>query len=275
MSDMATVYGKPSKTITKVERYGWSVKDAPGKLVLLNKSVLQVHPAYQRHAVDAKVRLIASAWSWVACGSIVVGVRGGEYWVIDGQHRVMASKLRSDIDALPCLLFETESVEQEARGFLDANTGRKPVTSLDKFRARIASGDETAKYVDTVFRRLGIVPRARAAKPLEIKSVAWAMDKARENRAAFEVVIKTAAELCQESTLQEILLQGLYYIQTNCDTKLDDKRMNDRLKKIGQARLVEAGKRSSAYFTRGGAKVWADGMLLEINKGLHNKISSD
>lgn len=273
MSEMAISFGRQSKTKTKIERYGWTVKDTPGELKRLNKNVLQVHPAYQRHAVEPKIKMIAASWSWVACGAIIVGERSGEYWVIDGQHRVLAAKRRADIDSLPCLVFETDSVEQEARGFLDANTGRKPVSSIDKFRASIAAGDETAKRVDLLFKELGINPRATANRAMEIKSVAWAMTRARDNSEAFEVVIRLAAELCQESILHEMLLDGLYYLHIHSETKLDDKRLRDRIKKIGSARLVEAAKRASAYFARGGAKVWAEGMLSEINKGLREKVT--
>lgn len=275
MSEMAVEFGRQSKTKTKIERYGWTVKDTPGELKRLNKSVLQVHPAYQRHAVETKIKMIAAAWSWIACGVIIVGKRGGEYWVIDGQHRVIAAMRRADIDSLPCLVFETDSVEQEARGFLDANTGRKPVSSIDKFRASIAAGDETAKYVDSLFHELGITPRATATKAMEIKSVAWAMTRARDSREAFEAVTRMAAELCKESILHEMLLDGLYYIHVNSVTKLNDKRLRDRLKKIGASRLIDAAKRASAYFARGGAKVWADGMLSEINKGLRDKVAID
>lgn len=272
MSEMATVFGKQSQTITKVERYGWTVRDAPGEMMSLSKHLLQVHPAYQRHAIDSKIKMIASSWSWLACGAVIVGRRGGEYWVIDGQHRVIAAKSRSDIDCLPCLVFETVSVEQEARGFLDANTGRKPVSSIDKFRASIAAGDEVAIYVDSVFQTLGIVPRSTANKAMEIKSVAWAMNRARENRETFESVMRLAAELCQERFLHEILMDGLYYIHTNCVTNLNNARLRDRIKKLGADRMIDAAKRAAAYYSRGGARVWAEGILAEINKGLRDKI---
>lgn len=272
MSEMATVFGKKSQNVTKVERYGWTVKDAPGEMISLSKHLLQVHPAYQRHAIDSKIKMIASAWSWLACGAIIVGKRGGEYWVIDGQHRVIAAKSRSDIDRLPCLVFETVSVEQEARGFLDANTGRKPVSSIDKFRASIAAGDEVAIYVDSVFQELGVIPRSTANKAMEIKSVAWAMSRARENRESFESVMRLAAELCQERILHEMLLDGLYYINANSGTSLKNPRLRERLKKVGADRLIDAAKRAAAYYARGGARIWAEGMLAEINKGLREKI---
>lgn len=273
MNEMATAFGRLSNTVTKVERFGWTIKDAPGVMTLLDKKVLQIHQDYQRQAIMFKIRAITTTWSWVACGAIIVGKRCGEYWVIDGQHRVLAAQQRADIAALPCLVFETESVQQEARGFLDANGGRKPISSIDKFRASIAAGDETAQYVSSLFDDLGITPQRHANKALEIRSVTWAMSCARENREAFEVVMRLAAEMCQEIPICEMLLGGLYYLQTHSTISLRDKRLRDRLKKIGVTRLIEGAKRAAAYFTKGGAKVWANGMLEELNKGLRDKIT--
>lgn len=117
MSKMETVNIGASKLTSKIDRYGWTVKDKPGEMKMLHKSVLKVHPSYQRHALKQKIASIASSWSWVAAGAIIVGERGGEYWVIDGQHRVLAAHNRADIDKLPCIIFVTDDVKQEARGF--------------------------------------------------------------------------------------------------------------------------------------------------------------
>lgn len=261
-----------STTVTKVDRYGWTLKDKPGDLIHIDKKALSIHPSYQRHSVEAKVKSIASSWSWIACGAIIIGARDGEYWVIDGQHRVLAAMRRADIELLPCLVFETKSIQQEAVGFLNANTGRKPITGLDKFRASIAAGDETALYVDSIFNELGIVPSQNSSKPLGIKSMAWSMSKAKENSESFETVVRLAAEICSNRPLHEVLLDGMYYLHNKANIDLNNKWLRDRIKKIGPDILIESAKRASAYFARGGAKIWADGMLSEINKGVRNKV---
>lgn len=270
MEDRAPIFGKVTE-LTKIEKYGWTLKDVQGEMALLHKHKLNVHTDYQRHAIESKIQSIASSWSWIACGAIIIAHRDGEYWVIDGQHRVVAANKRADITYLPCVIFQTESVEQEARGFLDANTGRKPVSSIDKFKALLAANDEIAIYVDSVFKEFGIIPKPTAMKPKEIKSVAWALDRAKNNRLAFKKVIKIASELCEHCTITEVLLDGLYYLDVYHKISLNDKRLLERIKKIGASRLVDAAKRASAYYTAGGAKIWADGMLTEINKGLRDK----
>lgn len=81
-----------AKGVDKVKRYGWTMKDKPGTLTMLQKDVLQIHPAYQRELVGQKVRNKCSGMvCGFACGVLIVGKRDGKYWVIDGQHRAMAA----------------------------------------------------------------------------------------------------------------------------------------------------------------------------------------
>lgn len=270
---MQAMMAETVKGVDKTKRYGWVTKDQPGELRSLHKDVLQIHPAYQRDLIASKVKEITANWSWVAAGAIVVGERGGEFWVIDGQHRAQAAKRRSDITHLPCVVFQTEGVKQEAIAFLDLNTGRKPVTSLGKFKAMIAAGDEAACMAHKILESLGVTPKATANKGKELKSVAWAIKKAGEDAVKFELVMRIAAELSHDIPISERLLDGLWYINERMDGGIEQKRFHDRVCQIGARKLVEAANKAAAYFVSGGAKVWATGMLDEINKGLRNKFA--
>lgn len=272
MSDMSIIYGKESK-LSKKEKYGWITKDVAGELRMLHKGVLQVHPGYQRDASTPKVLAIAAAWSWIACGAIIVGERGGELWTIDGNHRVLAARRRNDIDLLPCIVFKTDSVKQEAQGFLSVNTNRKPMSGIDKFRASISAGDETAIYIDTIFNQLGIKVAGSAKHGMEINSMGWCMESARIDRDVFESVVTVAAELCADHPVLKMLLEGLWYIDMYSPIKLNDKRLRSRIIKIGAPKLIESAQRAAAYFARGGARIFAQGMLTEINRGLRDKFT--
>lgn len=268
---MQTMMTETVNGIDKTKRYGWVTKDATGTLKNLHKDVLQIHPAYQRDVIPNKVKEITANWSWVGAGAIVVGERGGEFWVIDGQHRVMAAKRRSDITHLPCVVFQTEGVKQEAIAFLDLNTGRKPVSSIGKFKAMIAAGDEAACTVHKTLEALGVTPKSTANKGRELKSVAWAVRKAAEDANAFALVMRIAADLSSDMPIQERLLDGLWYINERMPGGIADKRFNDRLRAVGARKLIDAANKAAAYFVRGGAAVWATGMLDELNKGLRTK----
>jgi hypothetical protein len=261
--------------IDKTARYGWVTKDGPGELRMLHKDLLQVHPAYQRDLLLSKVRSITAAWSWISVGALVVGERGGEFWVIDGQHRAMAAKRRSDITHLPCVVFQTADVKTEARGFLDLNTGRKPVTAVAKQKALVAAGDETALFVNQLYEELGLEMRATAAGPGHIKCVARCMQFANESRQDFRLVLQLTAELCTAKGMPvaERLMESLWFLHFNVEGGLLDKRLNKRIREKGARVLLDAANRAAAFYSRGGAKVWANGILEELNKGLQHKFS--
>lgn len=272
---IVTARGGVSKTVTRVERYGWVIKDKPGEFRLLHKRLLKISEEYQRQTFESKVLAMSNTWSWIAAGAIIVGYRDGEYWVVDGQHRVLAANRRADIAELPCLVFGTDTIGQEAQGFLDVNTGRKPVSSLDKFRAQVIAGDPTAIYVESVFKNMKIEPRRGAIKGLEITCLGWVMTRAAESKDDFETTLALAVELCKDSEqgMPEKLLAGLHYIhrQVTAEGGLENKRLRNRIKQLGPITLVNGATKASSYFAHGGAKVWATGMVNEINHGLHTK----
>lgn len=263
--------------VDKTVRYGWVTNDKPGEMKMLHKDVLKIHPAYQRDVLADKVKAITAAWSWLSLGALVVGERGGEFWVIDGQHRTLAAKRRSDITHLPCVVFKTADVKTEARGFLDLNTGRKPVTAVAKQKAMVAAGDEVAAYVQQQCEGLGLEIKKTAHTAGQLKCVAWCMRHAAEDKEVFRLVLAMGAELSTQDKMPvgERVLEGLWILHTKCGDGLADKRLTKRLREKGARALLDAANRAAAYYARGGGKVWAHGMLAELNKGLQRKFTLD
>lgn len=263
--------------LDKVKRYGWVMKDAPGVLMMLRKHDLRIDPAYQRDVVESKALAIAAAWSWIACGVIIVGKRGSVYWVIDGQHRVFGALRRGDIEFLPCLVFETTDVKQEAQGFLDVNAGRKPITSTGRHKAMVAAGDEIAAFVQSRVDALGLRIRGTSGRGGYLKSVGWCMKRASEDRARFDRVFTLVAEMAikDDMFVPERVLEGVWILDARCGAGLADKRLAQRLRDKGARSLLAAANRAAAFYVTGGGKVWAEGMLTELNKGLREKFTLD
>lgn len=257
----------------KKERYSWTTKDAPGQFVLIDKNALRINDAYQRDANTAKIVQITKEWSWIACGAIIVASRSGEYWVIDGQHRVMSAIRRSDISAMPCLVFETQDVKEEAIGFLSANTNRKPISAIGKQKALVACGDPVAVMVQRTFLELGVKLKKCANHPNELQCVSWCMKAAAKNATLFREVLKLVSEcsIASGDGIHERVLAGLFYIAENSESVTLEKRMVDRIKMKGIASLRKSAIKASAYYAAGGAKIWANGILDELNKGLQNR----
>jgi hypothetical protein len=114
---------------------------------------LSIDESYQRSLEAASsitlVRRIATFWDWGLCQPLYVARRDdGKLYVVDGQHRLSAAKLRGDIWQLPCVVRAFASAEEEAAAFVALNQERRPLNKLQIFKASLAAGDfESAQIV--------------------------------------------------------------------------------------------------------------------------------
>lgn len=121
---------------------------------------LDIDPSYQR-SIDnpesqALIADIALNWHWGRAQVLAVSRRGGKLYVVDGQHRLAAARLRGDIPQLPCLIEEFSDIAEEAALFNDLNDKRRPVSAIDKFRAGIVAGDAECIAVGEAMNRVGL-----------------------------------------------------------------------------------------------------------------------
>lgn len=121
---------------------------------------LQVDPSYQRTIEDGPsqrlIKRIAEQWDWRLCMPLLVAQRAEGLFVIDGQHRTEAARLRGDIPHLPCAVVAFGAVSEEAKIFARANDGRKPMTKLDIYHANVAAGDIESVTIDQLVRDAGM-----------------------------------------------------------------------------------------------------------------------
>ncbi len=261
--------------ISKVDRYGWEMKDAPGKFLMIHKNKLEIDDSYQRdtESTEKKIGTIASNWSWTAFGAISVAYRNGRFYVIDGQHRMLAARRRIDITSVPCMVFSTSNAKEEAQGFLDSNTLRKAVTAASKFKASIVTEDEVAIAAARLVERSGrVVSNSSGAGT--IGCIARVQRLLQTDAKALDVVWPLLVGLCHGHPLHERLLDGLFYIQKRMPEhqSLSDKDWSKRLFKCGYEKLLGGANRAAAFKGAGGAKIWADGIVDEINRGCRNKL---
>jgi hypothetical protein len=122
---------------------------------------LCVDDRYQRsleatHSIRL-IRRIAANWDWGLCQPLYVARRAdGKLYVVDGQHRWAAAKLRGDIWQLPCVVRSFSSTEEEAAAFVALNQERTPLTALQIFRASVASGDPEACGILAAIEEAGL-----------------------------------------------------------------------------------------------------------------------
>jgi hypothetical protein len=273
-SEFASV--PPKAKIAKIARYGWILRDSPGVPTYIDKHELNIDHAYQREKVSqGKVRQIQSSWSWVGCGMILVALRkDGTHWVMDGQHRVLAARNRSDIDELPCLVFTVESKNDEAAGFLVANTQRKPVTAIAKYRAMVLTKDATAIAVDEVLNRLGIEVSDTLNTVRQIKCVTKCLKVAADSKETLYLCLRAYMRLDNAPSINSRMLDGLAWLHKRHGL-LSNSRFVERFSSQDIEELHMSIRRYAAAEGSTAAKVCAAGILTCVNKGLRNKFCAN
>ena len=120
---------------------------------------LVVDDSYQRplesQTSRKSVRRIAEVFDWRRFAPVIVSpVPGGQYAIIDGQHRTTAAALRG-IDQVPCNVVLADQAEQ-AIAFQAINGQVTQVSRHQIYKARIAGGDPKAMRIKTVTEAAGV-----------------------------------------------------------------------------------------------------------------------
>lgn len=132
-----------------------------GTIEVVALSDLRVDPVYQRDLTAQFVEKLAEHWDIVTAGTIVVSKRpSGDLYIVDGQHRAAAAVRAGETHILAQVVNEP-SAEEEARLRLKGNVKRTDrITEV--FRARLASGDETAlaivRILDGIDTQINLTP---------------------------------------------------------------------------------------------------------------------
>jgi predicted NodU family carbamoyl transferase len=262
--------------IDKVSRYGWCDLDDPGKLMYLDKKELLVDRSYQRDELRFKTMEIAGQFSWKAFGAISVMQRDdGKYVVVDGQHRAIAAWKRSDIQKVPCIVFASKGMADEATCFINANTKRKGVTAFSKFRAKLVAGDEFALLLSSILADNGLSPSQDSKGVGKVACIAACERMLRLSLPSFKKSISVAADLSRsdQTCVSDILLGGLFYLDRHVLGGIQSDKIAPRLQQIGALALTESARKMAYRIGSGGQRVWAEGMLETINRSLRGKIT--
>lgn len=254
----------------KVERYKWTIVDAPGVLIEIPKHLLLVDEEYQRRLAKTRIPKIRNEWSWVACGTLIIADRGGIFYIVDGQHRWAAAMERADVKTLPCLVFESKDISKEARGFVDINLGRKAPKSAEQFRSRLCAKDELSVKLFTLVSKYGYkICDGDGAKDIRCVSALLRWVRAENDR--LERVFPSMAAIAGNQQITKLLVDGLMWIDKTCGGIATDHRFVNRAASIGSEVLESAVTRAR---TIAGSPVRPGPVMLEaINKGLRNKFS--
>lgn len=262
----------------KIIRYGWGdIKDAPPELQYIDKRRINIDHTYQRDLNLNRATTIAREWSWKAAGVILVAQRpDGSLWAFEGQHRLSAAMRRSDIEQVPCAVFKVENLIEEAKGFRDGNTLRKPITSLQQFRAKVIIGDKAALLVDRVLNDLGITivsnGKVRPGKVC-ISCVTALLKTAAAAPEQFPYIMRLLFELAQKdgALIAEALVLGTFLLDRSVPGGVLSAKFKARMLQVGLDKIEKGIYQARAYRAYGSASVYAEGILNALNAGLRHK----
>lgn len=232
-------------------------KGAPPSIEFKAVSELEVDHSYQRSAEDGASRAlitgIARDWDWRLCAPLTVARRDGRFYVIDGQHRLEAAKLRGDVEFLPCIVSTFDTMAEEARCFIGVNTRRRQVSALETFKAELAAGDERAKRVNLVIAEAGLAVAAHsnptAWKPMQISAIAGVRAAlSRYGEVATRAALQDVAKAFPDQVLRYSgrILQALYAIHGDPRRKVDQDKMQKALARRDQSGWYSAMLRRQA-----------------------------
>lgn len=260
-------------SLSKVARYDWKVSGRPAEFSYIDKLELKIDEAYQRSTSARRILEMARNWDWVSCGAISVAMRGdGEWFVMDGQHRVQAAMKRVDIKQLPCLIFELENIGQEAKGFLSINTGRKPMSFVDRFKALIIAKDpialEVAKLIAISGRQLSKTPRSTT-----ISCIQTLMRAEQANKATLHRLWPLIVELATGHTIDADLVNAFVWLEEALPIEsLANSKWASRILNVGIDAIRDGIRHSVLYRSKRTPLSCGVGLLNAINKGLRNPL---
>lgn len=102
--------------------------------------------AYQRVLRISKVVAYAENFDPDIFGIILVSHRDGEYWIVDGQHRIEVAK-RKGIKSVWCQVLEGLTYEEEALKFYTINHAKSRLNANHKFHALVEAREENVMEI--------------------------------------------------------------------------------------------------------------------------------
>lgn len=119
---------------------------------------LRVDSTYQREILRGGARNvgnIAKHFNWSLFGTVVVArLAGGNYAIVDGQHRTLAAALRG-ITTVPCIIIQADAGEQAA-AFAAINGAVTAISPLSIHHAEVLAGAPEAVSLSQTCTAVGV-----------------------------------------------------------------------------------------------------------------------
>lgn len=197
------------------------------------------HEMYQR-VPQKHLNKLARDWDDDKCEPIIVNYRNdGYFYIIDGQHRFEARKMKSQMDengiydgSLVACVFVGMTVQEEAKYFVGQNDGEKKLSHYDTYKSNVCWGEPIDCAIKDVCDCYGIKVE-KSATLHTLKSVTTARRIVKNNgkealQWIFELMEKAGWNNYKDA-YTDIMLSGFNDIYSMCENNLT----------LAQERLIE------------------------------------
>lgn len=235
----------------------------------LNTKDLTINPNAQRELKPKHVREIVNDFNPLLVNPIKVSFRNGRYWVIDGQHTLVALKAIHKGDCtVRCKVYYGLTENDESKLFIQQNGHSAPVSTGDKLRVLYRQGDEEVLDFVRATELAGVridFGRGMARNKIIAVSAAYSIYR----KLPRELYIETLALIREAwdgdpSGFQREILQGVSHVVRIYHGEFKPREMSRKLSKVAPAQIIREGK----GFGTGTAQVmYAKAVLRIYNSG--------
>jgi hypothetical protein len=249
--------------IPKVER--------KGHLRWVPIALMRTSPEAQRAYYESHAREYADNFDLEGLGYPVLNYRDGVWWIIDGQHRIMALRLIGwDDQQIECECFDGLTEREEAELFLKRNK-RRAVSPFDTFKVAVTAQREAESDILRIVRAQGL----KVSEDQEDGSIAAVVTLKRIYLQYGAAVLARTLRIARDAyskdheAMRGNLLMGLGLVCGRYDGKLDEAAAVVRLAKVTGGPLGLMGKARIAKHNTGApmAKCVAAAIVETINSG--------
>lgn len=274
---MAPTAGRMEVAVSKREKFSWASNSPMGSFCMIPKDDLNIDGTYQREQIsESKVLTIAREWDWKLFGALSVVMRpDGSLWVYDGGHRTRAAFRRDDIHELPCMVFECDTTEEEAKAFIGANTMKSEVSAFHKYRASLKAREPQALAIKAVLDKYGYRATDKSSAKYGFNAINTLKKLLKEDSDLADRTFEFCVQLADGGEpIKGSVLRAVF----RCAKKLRDREdilkggLREKLASFGMDGIEVAMRREKHITGRGGELVEARAVLDLINKGRKRKV---
>lgn len=201
-----------------------------GQLRWLTIEDLKISPQAQRELRPGWAAQIANEFDPDRFMPLLVSLRDGNHYVVDGQHRVEAMRILGwDQQQVQCWVHEGLTEAEEADLFLWHNN-RKDVKAFDKFKIAVVAERATEVDIERIVRAQGL--KVADGGSGAIGAVVALRKVYNHSPHTLERTLKIANDAYGDDGMSAHIIEGIGLVAARYNGELDDDQLASRLTSI-------------------------------------------